>query len=112
MFDVAFSELVVIAVIALIVIGPEKLPRVARTLGLLMGRMQRYLGNVKADINRELQLEDLQKLQNEMRHDAGRIQSELNQAGSSAMNEARSVEQSIGSAIHEAKKPPAAPDNQ
>ncbi|HLD09303.1 MAG TPA: Sec-independent protein translocase protein TatB, partial [Methylophilaceae bacterium] len=50
MFDVAFSELVVIAIVALIVIGPEKLPKVARTLGLLVGRLQRYVANVKSDI--------------------------------------------------------------
>ena len=56
-FDVAFSELVVIAIIALIVIGPEKLPKVARTLGLLLGRMQRYINTVKTDINRELQFD-------------------------------------------------------
>ena len=50
MFDVGFSEIVVIAVVALIVIGPERLPKVARTLGHLFGRMQRYVNDVKADI--------------------------------------------------------------
>ena len=76
MFDVAFSELVVIAVVALIVIGPEKLPKVARTLGFLAGRMQRYLSNVKADIEREMQFEDLQKLQQEIKDNvmAGKAQ--------------------------------------
>jgi sec-independent protein translocase protein TatB len=75
-FDVAFSELVVIAVVALIVIGPEKLPRVARTLGFLVGRMQRYVSNVKADIEREMQFEDLQKLQQEIKDNvmAGKAQ--------------------------------------
>lgn len=76
MFDVAFSELVVIAVVALIVIGPEKLPKVARTLGFLAGRMQRYVSNVKADIEREMQFEDLQKLQQEIKDNvmAGKAQ--------------------------------------
>ena len=62
MFDVGISEIMVIAVVALIVLGPEKLPKTARTLGHLFGRLQRYVGEVKADINRELALEDLKKL--------------------------------------------------
>ena len=61
MFDVGFSELMVIAVVALIVIGPERLPRVARTLGHLFGRLQRYVNDVKADINREIELDELRK---------------------------------------------------
>jgi len=66
MFDVSFSELVVIAVVALIVIGPEKLPKVARTLGALAGRMQRYVAQVKEEVNREVRFEELQKLQQEI----------------------------------------------
>ncbi len=64
MFDVSFSELVVIGLVALIVIGPERLPKVARTAGILLGRLQRYVSDVKADINREIQLEELKKMQN------------------------------------------------
>ena len=66
MFDVGFSELVVIAVVALIVIGPERLPKVARTAGILLGRLQRYVNDVKADINREMQLGELKKMQDEV----------------------------------------------
>jgi len=57
MFDVGFSELMVIAVVALIAIGPERLPGVARTLGHLMGRLQRYVNEVKSDIRREIELD-------------------------------------------------------
>ena len=71
MFDIGFSELMVIAVVALIVIGPERLPTVARTLGHLFGRMQRYVNDVKADISREMELDELRKLQNSMQ-DAAR----------------------------------------
>src|SRR5215217_1679116 len=71
MFDIGFSELMVIAVVALIVIGPERLPKVARTLGHLFGRMQRYVNDVKADISREMELEELKKLQASMQ-DAAR----------------------------------------
>ena len=109
-FDVAFSELVVIAIIALIVIGPEKLPKVARTLGLLLGRMQRYINTVKTDISRELQFEELQKLQQEMRQSTHRIENELGQVRSQAADEARNIEQSIGGAVKEAGKPPTVPD--
>lgn len=66
MFDIGFSELMVIAVVALIVIGPERLPKVARTVGLLFGRMQRYVNDVKSDISREMALDDLRKLQSSM----------------------------------------------
>lgn len=110
MFDVAFSELVVIAVIALIVIGPEKLPKVARTAGLLLGRMQRYISTVKADIGRELQFEELQQLQREVRESSNQIGGELDQLRSRITDEARNVEQSIGGAMDEAKNPPTAPD--
>jgi sec-independent protein translocase protein TatB len=60
-FDVGFSELMVIAVVALIVIGPERLPKVARTMGHLFGRLQRYVNDVKADIQREMELDELRK---------------------------------------------------
>ena len=63
MFDVGFSEMMVIAVIALIVIGPERLPKVARTLGHLWGRAQRYVSDVKADISREIELDEFKKMQ-------------------------------------------------
>jgi len=91
-FDIAFSELVVIGVVALIVIGPEKLPKVARTVGLLVGRLQRYVSNVKDDISREMQLEDLKKLQQQMQESGQKIQSELmlsKQAVSQHLDEVR-----------------------
>jgi sec-independent protein translocase protein TatB len=70
MFDIGFSELMVIGIVALIVIGPEKLPKVARTLGHLLGRAQRYVNDVKSDINREIQLDELKKLQSEVTESA------------------------------------------
>ncbi|CAN1491171.1 TatA Sec-independent protein secretion pathway components [Methylophilaceae bacterium] len=74
MFDVSFSELLVIAFVALIVIGPEKLPKVARTLGALVGRMQRYLAEVKEEVNREARFEELQQLQNEIKQSSHKTQ--------------------------------------
>ena len=74
MFDVSFSELMVIAVVALIVIGPEKLPKVARTLGALTGRMQRYVAQVKEEVNREVRFQELQQLQQEIKETATKTQ--------------------------------------
>ncbi len=72
MFDIGFSELMLIAVVALVVIGPERLPKVARTAGLLFGRFQRYIGNVRADITRELQLEEVQRASEALREEMQR----------------------------------------
>ena len=69
MFDISFGELAVIGVVALVVIGPEKLPKVARTVGALVGRAQRYVHDVKADIQREVNLGELKQLHSEV-HDA------------------------------------------
>ncbi len=74
MFDVSFSELMVIAIVALIVIGPEKLPKVARTLGALTGRMQRYVAQVKEEVNRDVRFQELQQLQQEIKETATKTQ--------------------------------------
>jgi len=103
-FDVAFSELIVIAVVALIVIGPEKLPKVARTLGLLAGRMQRYVANVKSDIEREMQFEDLQKIQQEIRQGVMQAKVEVDQVGKTLSNEVAALERNM-EAIGEASVP-------
>ena len=78
MFDIGFSELLVIGVVALIVIGPEKLPRVARTIGHLAGRLQRYVADVKADINREIELDELRKMRDSMQKAASEMESSVN----------------------------------
>ncbi|PPC93984.1 MAG: twin-arginine translocase subunit TatB [Methylotenera sp.] len=79
MFDVAFSELLVIAVVALLVIGPERLPKVARTLGALTGRMQRYVAQVKEEVNREVRFQELQQLQQEIQATATKTESNIQQ---------------------------------
>ena len=77
MFDVGFSELIVIGIVALLVLGPERLPKVARTTGHLLGRLQRYVSDVKSDINREMQLDELKKLQEEARQSAMAFESSV-----------------------------------
>jgi sec-independent protein translocase protein TatB len=93
MFDIGFSELLVIAVVALIVIGPERLPKVARTLGHLFGRMQRYVNDVKADIAREMELDELKKMQSSMEDAARSFQSSVSKEMSDAEGELNKLTQ-------------------
>jgi len=83
MFDVSLTELMVIGVVALIVIGPERLPKVARTVGHLLGRAQRYVNDVKSDIQREIELDELRKFKTEMEDAAQGVQQSLNETGAS-----------------------------
>jgi len=62
MFDIGFSELVLIAIVALLVIGPDRLPKVARTAGLWVGKMKGFVTSVKADIDHELATDELKKI--------------------------------------------------
>jgi sec-independent protein translocase protein TatB len=108
MFDIGFSEIMVIGVVALIVIGPERLPGVARTLGHLFGRMQRYVNDVKADIQREVELDELKKLRESVEDSARSIEQSVNQEFSAAEQELRGV-QSLGSASTEPAAPTSVP---
>jgi sec-independent protein translocase protein TatB len=98
MFDVAFSEVIVIAVVALIVIGPERLPKVARTMGHMFGRLQRYVNEVKADINREMELDELRKLKSEVQTAAHDFEHSVSQAARDAETGIRSVEEQLNAA--------------
>lgn len=104
MFDVGFSEIVVIAVVALIVIGPERLPKVARTLGHLFGRMQRYVNDVKADISREMELDELRKLQASVQDAAQAIEQTMNKEVSAAQSELNSVASTASEALQPASE--------
>ncbi|MPQ59172.1 Sec-independent protein translocase protein TatB [Duganella sp. FT27W] len=77
MIDLGLTKMAVIGVIALIVIGPEKLPKVARMAGNLYGRAQRYLNNVKSEVTREIELEELRNLQKEVQEAAHNIKSDV-----------------------------------
>lgn len=95
MFDIGFSELVVIGIVALLVLGPERLPKVARTTGHLLGRLQRYVADVKSDINREMQLDELKRLQEEARKSAMEFESTVR-------NEVASIETGVASSLQSA----------
>lgn len=74
MFDVGLSEMMVILVVALIVIGPERLPKVARTMGLLWGRAQRYINGIKNDISRDLAMEEMRQLKEKVQQEATAVE--------------------------------------
>ena len=107
MFDVGFSELMVIAVVALIVIGPERLPRVARTMGHLFGRLQRYVNDVKADINREMELEELRKFKTTFEDAARGFESDVNTTVSSVQGEVAKTESELNSLAQDPASTPA-----
>ena len=95
MFDIAFSELMVIGVVALVVIGPERLPKVARTMGVLFGRLQRYVSQVKSDINREMELSELSKVKTEFEGAAREFQRDIESKVHDAERDIREVESDI-----------------
>jgi sec-independent protein translocase protein TatB len=98
MFDVGFSEIVLIAVVALVVIGPERLPKAARTMGLLFGRLQRYVSDVKADISREMELDELRKLQKQVQGAAQEFKTSVESAAQNVHQGVRSVEDQLNAA--------------
>ena len=77
MFDISFTELMLVGVIALVVLGPERLPKVARTAGHLLGRAQRYVTDVKRDIQREIDLDEMTKLKKQMDEAAQSLQASM-----------------------------------
>jgi len=91
MFDIGFSELLVCGIVALVVIGPERLPKVARTLGVLFGRLQRYVTQVKADIHREMELAELGKMKSEFESAARSFQSDVESKAAETEREVREV---------------------
>jgi sec-independent protein translocase protein TatB len=90
LIDFGFDKLALIGAVALIVIGPEKLPRVARTVGHLLGKAQRYVADVKAEVNRSIELEDLKKMKGqfeEAAHDVEKtVSGEISQANAALEN--------------------------
>jgi sec-independent protein translocase protein TatB len=78
MIDFGFDKIALIGAVALIVIGPEKLPRVARTVGHFIGKAQRYVADVKAEVNRSIELEELQKMKSQFETAARDVEQSVN----------------------------------
>lgn len=98
MFDISFSELLIVGIVALLVIGPERLPGVARTVGHLFGRAQRYMNDVKSDIQREIDLKEISDIKKQMEEASSSIKESVNQFGSQIqdpLNEAREAIKNI-----------------
>ncbi len=104
MFDVNFSEMMVIAVVAFIVIGPERLPKVARTLGHLLGRGQRYISSVKADIARDIGIEELRQLQEKVQQEYKSAEEAVNQVTQTLNLHAQEVTQSLNQQVEQARE--------
>jgi sec-independent protein translocase protein TatB len=77
MIDLGISKMALIGAVALIVIGPEKLPRVARTMGTLLGKAQRYVSDVKAEVNRSMELEELKKMKDSVEGAAREVEGSI-----------------------------------
>lgn len=95
MFDFGFSELMVVMVVALIVIGPERLPKVARTLGHLWGRAQRYVNGVKADIERDMAVEEFRQLQQKIQNEASALEQSVKQVTLTADQQVQQINEAV-----------------
>ncbi len=91
MIDLGLSKLAIIGVVALIVIGPEKLPKVARMAGTLYGRAQRYLHDVKSEVSREIELEELRTLQKTVQEQAQNIKADVENSIQKNMSDVEDV---------------------
>jgi len=107
MFDFSISELMVVMVVALIVIGPERLPKVARTMGHLWGRAQRYINGVKADIERDMAVEEFRQLQQKVQAEAGALEQSMKQVAQSADQHVQEINEAVANlAASEPATPP------
>jgi sec-independent protein translocase protein TatB len=95
MFGVDFSEIMVIMIVALIVIGPERLPKVARTMGEWWGKLQRYINRIKMDVTTSMELDELRDLERKIKAEADALQRTVQQVGNNINQEARKLEKEI-----------------
>lgn len=107
MIDLGLEKMIVIGAVALIVIGPEKMPRVARTVGTLLGKAQRYVNDVKAEVNRSMELEELRKMKETVESAARDVESSVSSAAADFEKQWQEVS-SDASALPE--MPPAYPE--
>ena len=91
MFDIGLSKMALIGAVALVVIGPEKLPRVARTVGTLLGKAQRYVSDVKAEVNRSMELDELRKMKESVETAARDVEKSVHDTSSSLEKDWRDV---------------------
>jgi sec-independent protein translocase protein TatB len=107
MIDFGFDKIALIGAVALIVIGPEKLPRVARTVGHMLGKAQRYVADVKAEVSRSIELEELQKMKSQFEGAARDVEQTVNREVSATTSE---LERSWDDGLPPAQAPPSLGD--
>ena len=95
MFSFSFGEILVIAMVGLLIIGPERLPETARFLGLLFGRIRRHVSEVRADIRREMELEDMKRIQHELTDTARGANAAIHGATRGASEEAGKIQAEV-----------------
>ena len=95
MFDLGISKMALIGAVALVVIGPEKLPRVARTVGTLLGKAQRYVNDVKAEVNRSMELDELRKMKDSVESAARDVRTSASDFESNLNSEASGVKDAL-----------------
>jgi len=100
MIDFGFDKIALIGAVALIVIGPEKLPRVARTVGALMGKARRYVADVKAEVNRSIELEELQKMKSQFETAVQDVEQTVNREVNDAQQALDQQAQEISSGLN------------
>ena len=106
MFDIGFSEMLMVAVVALVVIGPERLPGVARNIGRFAGRLQRYVHDIKRDFNREVEFEEIKRLQHEMETTVQSMQQSMRAVESSLQQDVKQHQAALTeSSAHAAPAP-------
>ena len=98
MFDLDVSKIALIGAVALVVIGPEKLPKVARTVGTLIGKAQRYVSDVKAEVNRAMEMEDLKKMRESFESAAKEVQTSVDSTTRDMQNEWSSLSNTVAGA--------------
>jgi sec-independent protein translocase protein TatB len=103
--DFGFDKIALIGAVALIVIGPEKLPRVARTIGTLVGKAQRYVADVKAEVNRSIELEELKKMKTQFEDAARDVEQSVQREVSAASSEFEKSWGEIGAGLAGASEP-------
>lgn len=103
MLDFSMGELGLIAAVALVVLGPDKLPAVAKTAGTLMGKAQRLVSQVKSDIDKEVELSELKKIQEDARKMAANIETELKSTQDAFQKNVDSVQESVNKLDSELK---------
>jgi sec-independent protein translocase protein TatB len=105
MFGVDFTEILVIMVVALVVLGPERLPKAARAMGEWWGRAQRYINRIKADVNSSMELQELRELERKIKSEADALERSVQQASNDINHEMLKLEKELDQPVQDSGMP-------